>query len=164
MPRHLPPCVHPQSSTNDHKDTQGMQLPLLSAPALGFFPSNSPVSCLRLACKPSPQACLSFHGFLSGATKEACFIFSSYRAISAERRHAYVFGALMDGESRSLLFPSAVATYRSGGRRRGGVYGLQGGLSLDSRLANLAYLGGRFPLVQEASKEEARERGKRNPR
>ena len=55
----------------------------------------------------------------------------------------------MDGESRSLLFPSAVANSRSGGRRRGCVYGLQGGLSWDSRLANLAYLGERFSLLQE---------------
>ena len=61
------------------------------------------------------------------AREEACFIFLSYRAISTERGRAYVFGALMDGESRSLLFSSAVANYRSGGRRRGRVYALQGG-------------------------------------
>ena len=70
----------------------------------------------------------------------------------------------MDGESRSLLFSSAVANYRSGGRRRGKAYGLQGGLSSDSRLASLAFLGVRFPLLQEGEKEGARERGKRTLR
>ena len=149
MPRLRSPLPHSQSSTNDYKDTQGKHLPLLSVPAFGFFPSNPPTSCFRPACKPSPQACLSFPGSLSGATKEAYFIFSSYRAINTERRRAYVFGALLDGEDGCLFFPSAVATYRSGGRRRGRAYGLQGGLSLDSRLANLAYLEGRFPLLQE---------------
>ena len=56
----------------------------------------------------------------------------------------------MDGESRSLLFPSAVANYRSGGEEKGKRLCFAGGLSWDSRLANLAYLGGRFSLVQEA--------------
>ena len=127
MPRHLPPCAHPQFSTNDHKDTQGKQLRLLSAPALGFFPSIPPTSCFRQACKLWPKAGLPISGFLWEVGKEACLIFCSYRAISTERRRAYVFGALMDGESRSLLFPSSVANCRSGGWRRGRVYGSQGG-------------------------------------
>ena len=139
LQRHLAPCAHPQPSTNERKDTQGKQRPLLSAPALGFFPSNPPTSCFRPACKLWPKAGLPIHGFLGRAGEEAGFIFSSYRAISTERRRAYVFGALMDGESRSLSFPSVVANYRTGGRRRGKHQGFQGVYSWDFRLANLAY-------------------------
>ena len=115
LPRHLAPCTHPQPSTNVHKDTKGKQLPLLSAPALSFFPSNPPTSCFRPACKLWPKAGLPISGFLGRAGEEAGFIFSSYEAISTERRRAYVFGALLDEESRNLLFPPVVANYGSGG-------------------------------------------------
>lgn len=86
---------------------------------------------IRPGLKP---ACLSTAS--SGEVgEEAYFIFSSYGAISTARRRAYVFGALMDGESRSLPFSPVVANYGSGGRRRGRVYGLQGGsLWIPSRL------------------------------
>ena len=44
------------------------------------------------------------------------------------------------------------------------LLGFHGGFSLDSQQANLAYLGGRFSLLQEGEKEGAWGRGKRDLR
>ena len=44
------------------------------------------------------------------------------------------------------------------------LLGFRGIYSLDSRLANLAFLGARFLLLQEGEKEETRGRGKRDLR
>ena len=107
MPRLLAPYLHPQSSTNDHKGTNGTQLPLLSAPALGFFQSNSPASCFRPACKPCPQACLSFPGFLWGAGEEAYFISLFYRVGSCRARRG-IHSSKYGGEGGGRLPPPFV--------------------------------------------------------
>ena len=84
------------------------QLPLLSIPALGFYPSNSPTPPFRPACKPSPQACLSFPDSLSGATKEAYFIFLFYRGESHRARRGIHLSKYKGEGGRRLPSPFVV--------------------------------------------------------
>ena len=109
MPRHLAPCAHPEPSTNEHEDTQGKQLRLLSTPALGFFPSNPPTSCFRPACKLCPKASLSISVFLWGVGKEASSSFLFYRA-ETHRAGCGIHPSKCKGEIGRIL-REALVTY-----------------------------------------------------
>ena len=75
---------------------------LLSIPAYGVYPSNSPTPPFRPACKPSPQAYLSFPDSLAGATKEAYFIFLFYRAVRHRARRG-IYSSKYKGEGGGRL-------------------------------------------------------------
>ena len=77
-----------------------------------LLPSNPPTSCFRPACKPSPQACLSFPGLLWGAGEEAYFIFLFYRVGSCRARRG-IYSSKYKGEGGGRL-PSPFLIYSCG--------------------------------------------------